>query len=115
MEANVLIPLIAGLAGAILGALSSIVVILIQQKAQSKRDRLKLACEMAAQDRKHGIELAQANGSNAKAMPVVVFQHFHLEIIKAMESGKLTDKKLIEIKEKNKALIAALENYHANS
>ena len=115
MEAKVLIPLLAGLVGTLIGAFSSIVVIWIQQKAQSKRDKLKLACEMAARDRENSIELIQASGRTGRAMPVVLFQHFHMEIINALESGNLTDKKLLEIKEKNKKLTAALEEYYASS
>jgi hypothetical protein len=111
MEANILIPLIAGLSGTLIGAFSSILVIWIQQKNQTKREKLKLACDMATEDRKHSLELAVKDGRKATLMPVVVFQHYHLQILDAMEKGKLTEKKILEIKLKNRELIEAVKSF----
>jgi DNA repair exonuclease SbcCD ATPase subunit len=114
MEAKVLIPLISGFMGAIIGALSSIVAIWIQQKAQSKRDKLKLASEMAKDDHKLAHELAKEHNIRAKIFPVLTYQHFHYEILSALENGKLNDKKLQEIQNKNKELIDALNKFEEN-
>jgi len=105
MEANVLIPLIAGFTGTIIGALSSVTTILIQQKSQSKRDKIKLACEMAKEDQKFLYETIKKEGLKGSLMPVSVFQHYHFEILSALEEGTLTEDKIIKISAENKKLV----------
>jgi len=112
MESKILIPLLASFIGVIIGALSSIFIVWLQQRAQTRRESLKLSCEMALEDRKNGIEFAKAQNKDTKIMPIVVYQHFHLEVLNALEKGSLTDKKILEIKTKNKKFMQALERFY---
>ncbi|ANB20159.1 hypothetical protein Q4524_11820 [Alteromonas stellipolaris] len=110
MEAKILIPLISGLIGAIIGALSSIITITIQQRSQSKRDKMKLASEMAENDRKFSLELAKEKGNAFSLPPVSVYQHFHYEILTALEKGNIKPEDLKNISKKNRELIEAIKS-----
>jgi hypothetical protein len=108
MEAKVLIPLISALVGAIIGALSSIITITIQQKSQSKRDKMKLASEMAENDRKFSHELAKEQGKPYSLPPVSVYQHYHFEILTALEKGNVKASDIEKITSKNRELMDAV-------
>lgn len=108
MEGKVLIPLISALIGAIIGALSSIITIIIQQKSQSKRDKMKLASEMAENDRKFSHELAKEQGKPYSLQPVSIYQHYHYEILTALEKGNVKACDINEIIRKNRELIDAV-------
>jgi gas vesicle protein len=108
MEANVLIPLIAGFLGTIVGAAASVLTIWIQQKSQSKRDKIKLASEMAKQDQKFMYDVVKEQGHNGSLLPIAVYQHYHFELLTALEKGKLTDEKIVEITTENKKLISKI-------
>ncbi|QSX35609.1 hypothetical protein [Shewanella sedimentimangrovi] len=107
MEAKILIPLISALVGAIIGALSSIITITIQQRSQSKREKMKLASEMVENDRKFSYELAKAKGKPYSLPPVSVYQHYHFEILTALEKGNIKASDIERITLKNKELINA--------
>ena len=109
MEAKILIPLMSALIGAFIGALSSIITISIQQKSQSKRDKMKLASEMAENDRKFSHELAKERGKPYTLLPVSIFQHYHFEILTALEKGNVKASDIEKITKKNKGLINALD------
>jgi len=110
MEAKVLIPLLSVLVGAFIGALSSITTIWLQQRAQSKREKIRLATEIARDDHKLMYEIAKEQGINGTFYPVVAYQHFHYEILEALEKGNLTDKELVKIKVKNEKLLEAIRD-----
>lgn len=115
MSSEVLIPLIAALVGAMIGSLTSIATMWFQQRAQSRRERLKVASELAMQDYKNSLELARARGKGAKIFPVATFQHFHYEILTALDEGKLNKSELHRIKERNHDLIRAFEEMNEST
>lgn len=112
MDSAVLIPLISGFVGTLVGALASISTIIIQQRAQSKRDRVKLACEMAKHEHQLGFEVAKLKGKAATIQPLSIFQQYHYEVLRAMESGTLNGDNLVKIKKKNAEVMQTLEKYY---
>jgi uncharacterized membrane protein len=82
--------LIAGFVGAVVGALASILTVLIQARTQAQRDRLKLAAELALQEFKVHVELSQNKRGSSQIMPVTVYLYYHLELAKLMERDGVT-------------------------
>ena len=109
MTSEVMIPLIAALVGALIGSLTSIATMWFQQRAQSRRERLKVASELAMQDYKNSLELAKTGGKGARVFPVATYQHFHYEILTALDEGNLNRNELHRIKERNHDLMRAFE------
>jgi hypothetical protein len=89
----VYIPLLSALAGAIIGSLSSIAVILIQANISDRRERLRQAALLAMEEFKIMIEHGQAK----KVLPFSAFLHHHIAIIRAVEKGNLTPEMLRKI------------------
>lgn len=110
MGSSVLIPLISGLIGSIIGATASILAIYIQQTQQTKRERIKLACEMALAERNTQIEITMKNNKSAKVQPISLYQHYHIEILDALAKGDLTPEKIKLIKERNRILKQAISD-----
>ena len=115
MSTEVLIPLISGLVGALVGALSSIVTLWLQLKSQAKRDRLKLASEMARDEHEYHYKIARDKPGNYYLAPVVTYQQFHYRVLEALESGTLGKKEIERIKLENKKLTKAIKELDANS
>lgn len=116
MRAEILIPLFAGLIGALIGAFSSIATIWIQQRAESRRAKIRLASELAKEEHSFNFELAKLRGKAATLHPLSSYQHFHYEVLTALEKGSLTGDALVKIKQRNRTLINELEAYyHTNS
>ncbi|MEX5664636.1 hypothetical protein ABFV57_07170 [Pseudomonas neuropathica] len=84
---------VAGLLGTILGTVGSVAGIWIQNHFQSRRERVKMVMEFAVLDRKDQIDLAKSSGTPAGPIaPIALFAHYHGELFKLIESGKVTEK-----------------------
>jgi uncharacterized membrane-anchored protein YhcB (DUF1043 family) len=59
-EINVWISALSALAGALIGSVSPVVVGLLNARAESRRERLRLAVQMAIDDHKHMMDEARA-------------------------------------------------------
>lgn len=96
---------IAGLLGTLVGATGSVAGIWIQSYFQTRRERLKLVMETAVQDRKDSIQLAKDLGQPIGPIaPIALFAHYHAELFKLIESGKLTSKTMHELYRSNTLL-----------
>lgn len=113
MTSEVIIPLVAGLIGTFLGSLASISTMWFQQRGESRRERLKIASELAMEDYKNMMAIAKANGRATKLFPISTFQHFHYEILTALDEGNLSRAKIIKIKNRNRELMQAFEEINA--
>ena len=111
MEANVWIPLLSALIGAVIGAASSIGAMWVQQRAQSRREKLKLASEMALADHRGAYEAAAAAGVKGQLLPIMTWQHLHFEVLSALESGKLTTEDIERIWAENQQIEQVLKRY----
>ena len=96
------IPIITGFVGVLVGSIVPVIMQLIQLKANTRRDKTKLACELAMADRQSAIAISMDNlgrgGKKKYAIyPLSVYIHFHMKLLKAMDKGKLNEKMLIDL------------------
>jgi hypothetical protein len=103
---NVYLPLISGLIGAVIGSLSSILVMLIQSHYQAKRELTNHGIQIAFQDYKTQLEHAKPG---TKAQPISLFVHYHTKMIRLAAKGKLTPGALEELDLELKALMEAVD------
>ncbi|MDA3807030.1 MAG: hypothetical protein PF440_03865 [Thiomicrorhabdus sp.] len=102
---QIYIPLIAALAGTIIGSAASIITILIQSKSQEKRDDYKLAIEAAIEDHKAAIELSKQL-KKGTILPLTSFIYFHVKYMKLIKKGDLSPESLASLREEQKGLWA---------
>ncbi len=90
------VPLISALVGAVIGSLTSIGTIYIQQRAQNKRDRSNQIINAATKQFELAIEVAKVRGSG-EIPPYAVFLHHHYELFKLLEKDELNEEVLKNI------------------
>ena len=98
---EIYIPLISGFVGALIGAFASITTIWIQAKIQDKRERLRHAADLALEDYKLNLDMANNSGEKYSAPPIVLFLHYHLKLMELMEKGDVTPENLKKLAEEN--------------
>lgn len=106
---EIYIPLASGFVGALIGALASIITMLIQAKTQDRRERLRHAADLALEDYKLQLELANKSGKSVSIPPVVLFLHYHIELMELMEKGKVTPASLQKLAESNTEIHDAIK------
>lgn len=89
--------LLSGFIGAILGGAFSLAGIWVQQRLQTKRERTKLATEIALKQYQYTIEEKQTPLERKMVPPFVVWQHINLRVLEAMDSGKLDEATIYQI------------------
>ena len=109
---DTLIPLLAGLAGAIIGAAASIVGVVIQARSQSRRDQTKEAIALAIQDWKFRSEVIKESGGGTM-LPLAVFVHYHSRLLELAENRELTPQAIKSLSAEQDQLIQAIfEEYN---
>ncbi|HUN54062.1 MAG TPA: hypothetical protein VMU29_02785 [Smithella sp.] len=103
------IPLISGLIGALIGATASIVTIIVQSRLQDKRERIKMAAQIAMDDVKTNVEIALKSGRKAAIPPPIVYLHYNIKLMELLENNKLDSHTLRVITEENRKLIDSLK------
>ena len=86
----------AGLVGALIGSLTSIGTIYIQQRAQNKRERHNQVINAATKQFELAIKVAEIRGSGA-IPPFAEFLLHHYELYELLEKGELNEKTLKQI------------------
>jgi hypothetical protein len=112
-EINVWLPAVAALAGALIGSLSPIVVGLINARAESRRERLRLAVQMTIEDHKHMMEIAKlkaaSRGITVGVPPISAVLAYHVEVLEAFEkAGTLEAEDFVALRARAKASYEAL-------
>jgi hypothetical protein len=90
------IPLLAGLVGALIGSVTSIATIYIQQRAQNKRERANQIFQAATEQFKLAIEVAKIRGNGA-ILPFATFLHHHKQLYELLENSNLNANSLKKI------------------
>ena len=108
MEIQPLIPLLAALAGAVVGGGASVLTIWIQQSAHSRREKMKLASELALENFKMVYENMKERRKSGRLLPLAAWQHLHYEILSALEKGNLTEADVRRIWKENNKIEATL-------
>ncbi len=104
------IPLLSGFIGALIGAFASIVTIIVQSRAQSRRERIRMAAQIAIEDLKMSIETASKSGKRASIQPPTVYLHYHMKLMELLENNRLDAVTLRLLTEENRAIIDSLES-----
>lgn len=94
--------LLIGLIGAVIGAGASILTMWIQTRVQARRDRLRLASELALDEFRIHLEHATKQGKPANVQPLVSYIYFHLELSKLVERGAVTVESLRDLTREQK-------------
>lgn len=106
---DVYIPLISGFVGALIGALASIITVWLQAKTSDRRERLRHAADLALADYRLQLELANKSGQKFAVPPVVLFLHYHLGLMKLMESGELNEVAMRVLADENERFYAVIK------
>ena len=85
-----MIALISGLTGAIIGAASSVLIILIQERQQTKRERSRLAAELGMKDHEHALETSKRMSGQVAIYPLTSYVLLHDRIIRQLEKGSFS-------------------------
>jgi hypothetical protein len=112
-EINVWIPALSALAGAFIGSLSPVVSGWINARAESRRERLKLAVQMAIEDHKHLFTMAQQKARSTGAVvgvpPISAVLAYHVEVLEAFQkAGTLEPDDFLALRARAKASYEAL-------
>ena len=98
---------IYGLLGAVIGALASVGAMYVQQKQQNRRDRLKMAVDLAIQDYSRDMELAKAKNGGALVAPLDSYVICHANLLDALADGAVTPEKIRELAQERDKILAA--------
>ncbi len=101
---DTMLPLVAGLAGTLIGSFASVVTIVVQSRLQAKRERTRDALNLAIEDWKLRIEHVSRQGG--QAMPLSVFVHYHVKLIHLAEEGKLDPEAIDRLSAEHRLLVA---------
>ncbi len=102
--------LISGFIGAIIGGGASIITIIVQNNALTKREHNRLASTLALEEYKIAMEFAKNNTGNYSIYPIVSYVHYYSKLIKLLDSGKMDKEEIIKLYKENKAINEAIEN-----
>jgi hypothetical protein len=111
-EINVWIPVLAALAGALIGSVSPVVVGLVNARAESRRERLRLAVQIAIEDHKHLMAVAREKSLKHRTEigvpPISAVLAYHVEVLEAFErAGTLDPADFVALRERAKASFEA--------
>ena len=85
-----MIALISGFVGALIGGASSVLVILIQEHHQGKRERARLAAELGIKDYDNMLEITKQQQGPARILPLASSVLFHERVIRQLETGRFS-------------------------
>jgi hypothetical protein len=110
---SVLVPAIAALAGAFIGSLGPLVIGVIQSRAEHKRERLRLATQLAVEDHKMAVEMVKLNRRGG-VPPLSVYVAYHADLLAVLATGKLiTPEDVAGARERSRAVLDAVDEAQA--
>lgn len=98
---------IYGFIGTLIGATVSIEVMYLQQKQQNRRDRLKMAVDLAIQEYSHDLELAKTKVGGASVAPLASYAIYHANLLDALAVASITTEKIRELTSARNKILAA--------
>lgn len=101
--------LLSGFIGALIGSISSLTGIWIQSYFQNKHERIRLSTQMALEDYKIDCERILRKGGTVP--PIVAYVHYHYELMDLLEGHKLTEESVRILRQKNKKVLEAIDQY----
>lgn len=97
-EFQIIIPLISALVGALIGASASIITIVVQTRAQNKRERIRIVAELARQEYTSQLDMAYKTNTYGGFPPLVHYLHYHLRLMKLIEKEDVSVENLAKLK-----------------
>ena len=94
---NVWMPFLSALFGAIIGSATSVLVVVVQTRAEHKRERLRLAVQAAIEDHKRIYDLATRQGRAYIIQPLSSYIHYHASILELLDKGRLSPDALLKL------------------
>jgi hypothetical protein len=104
------VALASGLIGAIVGALSSWVTLIVQNRYQNRRDRTRLLYETAYKD--YELRIRELPG-NIAAFPVIL--DYHQQMMSLIDTGNLTPATVEDVLGRQAAMNAAVQRAAGSS
>ncbi|MBX3717152.1 MAG: hypothetical protein KF738_14235 [Burkholderiales bacterium] len=99
---------VAALVGAAIGAIGSVGGVWLQQRHQTRRDRLKIAADLGLADHNSAVELAKLNHGGGYIAPVSAYVMYHVRILDVLAEGDVTPKHIQDIAEKQSEILKAM-------
>ena len=97
------------LLGTLIGALASSGTVYVQQRQQSRRERLKMAIELAIQDHKYDLALAKSSanstGVTACVAPLDSYVIYYADLLDALVDGNVSLEKIDELKVRRNGIL----------
>jgi hypothetical protein len=106
--ADAWVTLLTALGGALIGALGPVVTIVISNRAERHRERLRLVVQLAQQDRDRDIEHKKIH--NGIVYPISTYVHYHMRMLDLLERGQLTPAALQELDKEQQHLCHAIRS-----
>jgi hypothetical protein len=97
-------PALAGFLGAIVGAAASVGAIWIQAHVKDQRDRIRQATDLGMAEFKLRLEIARDRERSTPLPPPWLYVWFNWDVLKAMETGDLSEAKVKELLDRHDAL-----------
>jgi hypothetical protein len=107
------VPLLSGFIGAVIGALASIVTIIVQSRSQNKIERIRMAAQIAIEDLKMSIDYASKSGKRVAILPPTVYLHYHMKLMELLENDSLDPVTLRLLTEENREIIESLKSLNS--
>ena len=86
----ILISLLSGLAGAIIGSIGTVLTVLITSRQEANRHRWELIYKGALDEMQLDFQAAKHTGKSFVLPPLAAYLHYHLMLVRVMESGDIT-------------------------
>jgi hypothetical protein len=90
---SVWIPLLSALLGGIIGSAATVITVIVQSRAERRRDRLRLAVQAAIEDYHNQHELfMKRREQNVKTTlaPMSSYIHYHTKVLELLDKNRLT-------------------------
>jgi hypothetical protein len=88
IPANVLIPAAAGILGALAGSIAPVIVSLLQQRGEHRRERLRLAVQLAVEENKMILEQIKMQPGNYTVLPMSAQIVYFVDVLDLVARGK---------------------------
>lgn len=97
--ADVWIPVLSALAGALIGSLASIITTLVRWRADARLAIAKLTIEAATQEYSGQREVVLTNESRALLPPFSTYIYYYRQVLDLLERGALTPESLKRVQD----------------
>jgi hypothetical protein len=99
------IALLAAFLGALFGGGFSVLAICIQAKAEARKERLRLAAELAIKGYQSHIDLMISEGKGGRLPPLAAYLLFNIDLFKALENKGFDKDVFEEVSRKNREIL----------